>query len=87
MAALTPQQVFRIFTEGEADRVVLYALRKITTGDTVDLTNDFMVCKQAAVVASTVAAATAAACSGVTVTMPAGLSSDAGYMIVWGASA
>jgi len=87
MAALTPNQVFKLFSDGDADRVALYALRKVTTGDTIDLTNDFMVCKQAAVVAATAADSQAAACSGVSVTMPAGLANDAGYMIVWGASA
>ncbi len=91
MAVIGQQQCFRVFSDGDSDRVALYALRKVTTGDTVDLgisgLNDFLAPKQATVLGTTVAGIASPGISGSVLTMPTGLANDAGYMLVWGASA
>ncbi len=75
MAVLTQVNCLRVWADGLSDRVALYALRKVTTADTIDLAADFLITKQAIMIGTTV------------VTMPAGLSNDAAYLLVWGASA
>jgi hypothetical protein len=45
---------------------------------------DYQVVKQAAMLATTVAGTASCTVSGTTVTMPAGLANDAGYLLVWG---
>jgi hypothetical protein len=91
VAVLSAQNVFKVFLDGNSDRVVLYALRKVTTSDTVDVglgaLGDFLAPKQAVCLGTTVAGTVAASIAGTVITMPAGLSADAGYMLVWGASA
>jgi hypothetical protein len=88
MAVITGAQVDRLYIEGPAAQLVLYALRDVTTGDTLDLgpsgQGDFMVVKQAAMLGSTVGGAATATASGTVVTMPGGLSSDAIYLLAWG---
>ena len=86
MAVLGLQQVSRIFADGSADRIALYAFRNAITGDTRDLSVDFLIVKQAVIVGSTVMDVIACSVSGTVVTMPAGLSSDAGYLLAWGGS-
>ena len=91
MAALGQANCFKVFSDGDSDRVVLYALRKVTTADTVDVgpgaLNDFLAPKQAVCMGTTVVGTVTAVVVGTVITMPAGLASDAGYMLVWGASA
>lgn len=90
MTAITGRQVSRLFFDGSAAMLALYALRNVTTGDTVDLgpsgTADFLNVKQAAMIGSTVAGSAAASVSGTVVTMPSGLSGDAIYLLAWGDS-
>ena len=93
MAAITGTQIKRLFTDGQAAQLALFALRNVTTGDTVDLgpngANTFLNVKQATMVGATIggsAVATVTAGSTV-VTMPAGLSGDAIYLTVWGDAA
>lgn len=86
MAALTSQNVVQVFSNGLSDRIVLYALRDITSGDTYTMP-EFTAAKQAVAMGTTVAGVETCSISGTTVTMPAGLSADAGYLLVWGASA
>jgi malate/lactate dehydrogenase len=88
VAVLTSSQIIRVYSDGTADRLCLYAMRDVTTGDTRDLSADFTVLKQAIVLGTTTQMAFTAAISGSTViTIPAGLSQDAGWLMAWGASA
>lgn len=91
MAVISGKQVRRLFQDGTAAMLALYAVRNVTTGDTVDLgasgTQDFLNVKQAAFVGSTVAGSAAATVSGTVITIPAGVSGDAIYLIAWGDSA
>ena len=91
MAVIANGQVRRLYAEGQADRVVLYALRNIGTGDTVDLgpsgTGDFYVVKQAAMIGATMEGSATATAAGTVVTMPAGLSGDAIYLLAYGDAA
>lgn len=87
MATLTGSNIVKTFSDGTADRLCLYAMRKVTTGDTYDLAADFSSPKQAIVLGTTTLMAFTAALSGTVATIPAGLSADAGWMMVWGSSA
>jgi len=87
MAALTQGHVVRVWENGMSDRVCLYALRNVTTGDTADLGGDLSVVKQAIMIGCTVNGSATAQVSGTVVTMPAGLSQDAAYLLAWGVSA
>jgi hypothetical protein len=92
MATVTGKQVLRLYQDGRAAQLALYAIRNVTTGDTCDLgpsgTGDFLAVKQAAMVGSTVAGSAAVTVGGGTVvTMPAGLSGDSLYLLAWGDAA
>lgn len=88
MAALTSSQIVRVYSDGTADRLCLYAMRDVTTGDTRDLGADFTALKQAIVLGTTTQMAFIAAISaGTTITIPTGLSADAGWLMAWGSSA
>lgn len=91
MAAISGTQIKRLLTDGEAAQLALFALRNVSTGDTVDLgpsgAATFLSVKQAAMIGATVPGAAAASVSGTVVTMPAGLSNDAIYLMAWGDSA
>jgi hypothetical protein len=87
VAVLTTSNVVQVYASGVSDRVVLYALRKVTTGDTYDLSPDFSVPKQSIMLGTTVNGSATASVSGTVVTMPAGLSNDAAMLLVWGVSA
>jgi hypothetical protein len=89
MSALTSQQVSRVWSDDAADRTAVYKVSKVTAGDTVDLgptgvVPDYQLVKQAAMIATTVAGTAACSVSGTVITIPAGLTNDAGYIIVWG---
>ena len=87
MATLDNTNVALLWQEGRSDKAALYALRYVTTGDAYDLSPDFKGPRVAAVVGTTVAGSEAAVLTGTIVTIPAGLSADAGYLLVWGVSA
>lgn len=91
MAVLGNSQVQREWVNNASDRTALYALSNVTAGDTVDLgpgaIGDFLRLKQAVVLGTTVAGTVTASVSGTVVTIPAGLSNDAGYLLAWGGSA
>lgn len=87
MAALTPNHFSLQWQNGASDKAALYALRDVTTGDTCDLAQDYLALKQAVMIGSTVNGSATASVSGTVVTMPAGLSSDAAYLLAWGDSA
>lgn len=89
MAVINAGQIVRVWSDDAADRTALYRVSKVTAGDTADLgtagvATDFQLVKQAAFLATTVAGTASCAVSGTVVTMPAGLSSDAGYLLCWG---
>lgn len=89
MAALTSAQISRVWSDDAADRTAVYKVSKVTAGDTVDLgpsgvVADYQLVKQCAMLATTVSGTAACTVSGTVITMPAGLSNDAGYIMVWG---
>jgi hypothetical protein len=87
MSALTGSQIQLQWQNGVADKAVLYALKGVSSGDTATLA-EFSFVKQAVMLGATVdGSATASVTSPNIVTMPAGLSNDAAYLLVWGASA
>lgn len=87
MAALTTAQVVRIWDDGTADRVVVYALRNVTSGDTFDAAADLSVVERAVVLGTTVSVAIATSQTGTVITMPTGLTADAAWMLAWGSRA
>ncbi len=91
MAALGQTNCFKVFADGDADRVVLYALRKVSTGDTIDVgpgaLGDFLAPKAAAVIGATVTLIASCVITGTVVTIPLSMTNDAGWLLVWGASA
>ena len=89
MAALTSAQISRVYSNDAPDRAALYRVSRVTAGDTVDLgpsgvATDYQEVKQAAMLATTVSGTAACSVTGTVVTFPAGLSSDAGYLLTWG---
>jgi hypothetical protein len=87
MAVLTNVQVAGVYYNGASDQVALYALRKVTTGDTYDLSADFSSPRQAFIIGTTVLGEEQCTINGTVVTMPSGLNNDAGWLLVWGAHA
>ena len=87
MAVLDTTHYMHVWSDGLSDRVVLYALRNVNSGDTIDLSVEFSVVKQAIMLGTTVNGSGAASFAGTIVTMPAGLNKDAAYLLAWGASA
>lgn len=77
-----------VFQMGAADRVVLIGLRGVTTGDTLDLGVTGMdllqVINRAVIISVTSFVEIAGNWTGTVLTMPAGLSGDAGYLLAWG---
>ncbi|QES45253.1 hypothetical protein DEJ49_33485 [Streptomyces venezuelae] len=90
MAALATTRYPLMWLNGESDRVALYALRDVSAGDLCDLAQEFTVLKRAVIMGTTVAAATSATvgtgADATKVTIPAGASRDAGYLLVYGAA-
>lgn len=91
MATVTAAQVVELYTNSPVpDRMSLYGVSNVSAGDTLDLgpsgsPQDFLAVKQAVMLATTNGGSSAAcSVSGTVVTMPAGLSGDAGYLTVWG---
>jgi hypothetical protein len=87
VAVLTNVQVVRIWDEGLSDRTVLYALRNVTAGDTIDVSADLNVVKRSVVLGTTVSVAISASQTGTMVTIPAGMTADAGWLLAWGSKA
>lgn len=87
MALLDSTHCAEVWADGQADKASLYALRNVTAADTIDLSVQFSVIKRALVMGTTSSGAAPATFAGTIVTIPSGLNADAGYMLVWGASA
>jgi hypothetical protein len=79
-----------VFQFGAADKIVLIALRNVTTGDTLDVGSAGMGVLQtvdrAAIISVTSFVEIAATFTGTQVTMPSGLQNDAGYLLAWGSA-
>jgi hypothetical protein len=86
MAVLTAANCTLIYTDGKADKVALFALSKVNTGDTIDVStiSNFLIVKTGVVMGVSEFVEIAATFTGTVVTMPAGLSNDSGYLLVWG---
>lgn len=92
MTVLTSAQVIPMLIRGDGDMVGLYALRNVTTGDTIDVTTvpfqlgvpTFQVIKRGAIISTTDFVEIAATFTDTVVTMPAGMAKSGGYMILWG---
>jgi hypothetical protein len=86
MAVLTAANCSQVFSSGSADLVSLFALRKVTTGDTVDIAplSSFLMINRGVVLGVSAFVEIAATFTGTVVTMPSGLSNDSGYLLVWG---
>jgi hypothetical protein len=66
--------------------VALFALRKVSTGDTVDIASlsSFQIVNRGVVLGVSAFAEIAATFTGTVITMPSGLANDSGYLLVWG---
>lgn len=87
-AVLTAANVIPQYTMGGADLLGLYALRNVSTGDTIDLatlgTPTFQHISRGVVLGISDFVEIAADFSGTVVTMPGGLSHSSAYLLVWG---
>lgn len=92
MAVITSGQVNVAWYEGTSAKVALLAVKNVTAGDTLDLgpsgaTAQFRQIKGAVMLGATVIGSAAATItSGTVVTMPAGLSNDAAWVLCFGAA-
>ena len=89
MAVLTPGvNTHTSYRYGDADAVVLLGMRNVTTGDTLDVGPSgaglLSVINRAVMISVTSFVEIAASFTGTVVTMPSGLSTDAGYLLLWG---
>ena len=89
MAVLTASNATVEWSTGSSERTAVIALKKVTTGDTLDLNSPtaiqlFSVVKRAVAVGTTVAGQATLTVAGTTITMPAGLTDDAAYALVYG---
>jgi hypothetical protein len=79
--------VVRVWGDGLAELTALYALRKVTAGDTIDLSPDFNPPLRAVLLGTTlVGTASVTSFSGNVLTMPGG-NNDAAYLLVFGVHA
>ena len=85
MALLAGNQIAQVWSDGQADRVAVFALRNFTTGDTVDLSGWFTKVLSCVLQATTQNIKGLPTVSGSVVTLtPTSLAGDAGFIMVWG---
>ena len=86
MATLTAANVLPIYQEGKADLIGLFALRKVSTGDTIDLSivSSFQIVKAGVVLGVSDFVEIAATFTGTVVTMPSGLTNSSAYLLALG---
>jgi hypothetical protein len=89
MAVLTNSNVILVYSSGQADIIAVYALRHVSTGDTIDLATvsngpPFQLVKTGVVLGISSFVEIAATFTGTVVTMPSGLTADSAYLMVWG---
>jgi len=88
MAALVyGTNVVRQWVNSSVDRTALYSMSDFNAGDTISLSNDFLVLNQVTLLGITpTAAVVTPTFAGTVVTMPVGAATEAGYMVVFGES-
>jgi flagella basal body P-ring formation protein FlgA len=86
VATLTSANVIPVYLDGKADLIGLFALRKVSTGDTIDLSSvcNFQIVKAGVVLGVSDFVEIAATFTGTVVTMPSGLTSSSGYLLCLG---
>ena len=84
MAALTTDQIQRVFQDGICGRTALYALKNVDATDTVDVAADFKVVKRGGIVSDTGTTIGAVTIAGTVLTVPSGPADDAVWMLVVG---
>lgn len=84
MAQLDPTQVKPAWSDTGARTFMLFAVLNVSAGDTADLSPYFRVLKQTFWMGATTTGQGAGTSTGTTVTAPAGLNSDACYLLVGG---
>jgi hypothetical protein len=89
MAAIAPGTgADVVYQDGRADRLVLIALKNVTTGDTIDVgldgLNALSFVNRGVVLGVTQFVAIAATWAGTIVEMPSGLANDVAYLLLWG---
>jgi hypothetical protein len=87
VAVLTAANISLVHQSGQADLLVLFALRHVTTGDTIDITlaaPQFLIIKSAVVLGVSSFVEIAATFTGTVVTLPAGLTADSAYLLALG---
>jgi hypothetical protein len=79
--------VVRVWGDGLSEYTALYALRKVSTNDTIDLSSDFDPPLRAVILGTTLAgAAVVTTFNGNVLTLPGG-NNDAAYLLVFGVHA
>jgi hypothetical protein len=86
MAELSEIQYVHQFSDGVADKMVLFALRNVSSDDTANIQNHLQALERAVVMGTTADVTAEALVEGTLVTMPAGLTNDAGWLLVFGSS-
>lgn len=84
MAAITGNQVAPVWSDGVCEKIQLFAVKNVSAGDTFDLSPYFSVAKRAAMVGITIAGTATANISNNIVTIPATVSNDGVYILVFG---
>jgi hypothetical protein len=86
VAVLTASNCKLLYAEGQADKVALFGLSKVTAGDTIDVStvSTHLFVSRGVVLGVSSFVEIAATFTGTVVTMPSGLSNDSGYLLIWG---
>lgn len=83
MADITPQATV-VYEDGSCGHSALIAVKNATAGDTIDVGSSFRVIKRAGMVSVTGTHIAALGISGTTLTVPAGPSADAVWVLAYG---
>jgi predicted RecA/RadA family phage recombinase len=84
MAVLNQQQVDQRWIEGNCERFALFAVKNVTSGDTVDLGTYFRTIMQTFWMGATVSGVAAGTFTGTVATAPAGLTNAGAFLLVQG---
>lgn len=89
MAVVSGAQITVEWQEGTSGKTALIAVKNVTAGDTLDLgptgaAPQFRQLKAAVMLGTTVIGSASASVAGTVITMPAGLSADAAFILAFG---
>jgi len=87
VSALTVDQIKPVWQDGVASLTMLFALKNVTAGDTVELGPWYKVVKRAGLVSETGTTVASCVTTGTVVTVPTGPSADGCWLLVCGVSA